>query len=224
MKLQDTHLFIDFDSTFNQVESLDTLIEITITDESKRKEVLEEIVEITNLGMAGKLDYMESLRRRIKLLKATKADVHSLSKELYKTISKSIAEHQDFFVQNKEFIYIISNGFKDFIVPVAEQFGLNPNQVFANEFVYNTQDEIIGVNTENPLARTGGKPKVIRNLQLTGTIVMIGDGYNDYQVKKADECDSFILFTENVTRKDVLPLADHIAPTFHDVLKLIQND
>ena len=223
-QLRNTHLFIDFDSTFNQIEALDRLIEITIKDEQQKEKILAEIVEITNLGMAGKLDYMQSLSRRIDLLNATKADVEQLAADLYETITPSILKHQDWLVDNKESVYIISNGFKDFIVPVIEKFGLRPDAVYANEFEFDNDGNVIGVEQSNPLAKEAGKPKVIEALKLDGRVVMLGDGYNDYQVKKHNQCDDFIVLTENVSRESVIPLADFVAANFTEVINYLCHD
>ena len=224
MKLNNCHLFFDFDSTFNQVEALDTLIEITIADVQERKEVLLEIGRITDLGMAGKLDYMSSLQQRLNLLQATKSDVEQLSKQLYNTISTSILNHQSFFIENKEHISIISNGFKDFIVPVVEQFGLLPKQVYANRFIYDRNETIVGIDENNPLSKEAGKPKVIQRLNIPETIIMIGDGYNDYQVKKHEACNLFVLYTENIKRKAVVPFADEIVNNFDELLNLLKRN
>ena len=224
MPIADTHLFIDFDSTFNQVEALDNLIEITIHDSEKKEKVMNEIATITDLGMAGKLNYMESLKQRLNLLDAYKKDVEQLSEQLYQTITESFVQHQQFFQQNRDHISIISNGFKDFILPVVTKFGLHPHQVYANSFLYNQQNKVIGVDENNPLSREAGKPKVIQQLQIKEKIIMIGDGYNDYQVKKEGCCDTFILFTENVLRENMVQYADVVASNFAEVLKYLNYE
>lgn len=217
-------MFIDFDSTFNQVEALDSLIEITIHDQEQREMVMAEIERITDLGMSGKINYMQSLRERFNLLSADRDDVSKLAQKLYKSISPSFVAHQRFFIENKNNISIISNGFKDFIIPVITKFGLLSSQVYANTFVYDENNNIIGLDTANPLAQEAGKPKVIKKLQLNQKIIMLGDGYNDYQVKKEGACETFILYTENIRREDLVKYADVIASNFDDVLNFIFNE
>ena len=56
--------------------------------EPKKEEIINEIIEITNLGIDGKISFTESLERRIKLLNAKKSDLPVLIKELRKEVSK----------------------------------------------------------------------------------------------------------------------------------------
>ena len=56
---------IDFDSTFTQVEALDELAKISLKDNPKQLEVSKKIEEITQLAMAGDLNFMQSLDQRI---------------------------------------------------------------------------------------------------------------------------------------------------------------
>lgn len=214
-------LFIDFDSTFNQVEALEALLEISIPNDTDRASVMGQLVELTNLGMEGKIDYMESLSRRMELLNATKSDIITLVEKLKTLISPSISANKDFLVANKDNIHIISNGFEDFIKPIIEDFGLHIEQVYANRFLYDEDENIVGVDPDNPLAKGGGKPIVINALNIDGKIIMIGDGYNDYRAKEGGSVDEFILFTENVTRDSVVPLADKIVSSFDEVIEYV---
>ncbi len=214
-------LFIDFDSTFNQVEALEALLEISIPNDEERSSVMDQLVALTNLGMEGKIDYMESLSKRMELLSANKQDIYALIEKLKTLISPSILANKDYFIAHKDNIHIISNGFEDFIKPIIEDFGLHSHQVYANRFLYDAEDHIIGVDPNNPLAKEGGKPIVINGLNIEGKIIMIGDGFNDYRAKEGGAVDEFILFTENVTRDSVVPLADKIVSSFDEVIEYI---
>jgi D-3-phosphoglycerate dehydrogenase len=55
----------DFDSTLTSVEALDVLAEISLVNNSKKDEIINEIVDITNLGIDGKISFTESLEKRI---------------------------------------------------------------------------------------------------------------------------------------------------------------
>lgn len=60
--------------------------------------------------------------------------------------------------------------------------------------------------------------KQIEQLGLKGEIHMIGDGYTDYEVKLAGVANRFYAYTENITRENVTLHADHIAPSFDEIL------
>jgi D-3-phosphoglycerate dehydrogenase len=55
-------------------------------------------------------------------------------------------------------------------------------------------------------------------LKLEGEVYVIGDGYNDFEIRKAGFANKFYLFTENIERESVKPSADHIAPNVDEIL------
>ncbi len=218
VKTATPHFVIDFDSTFTKVEALDILGEISLNNHPERDERLKKIKDVTDLGMAGELSLRESLDARIKILDAKKSHLEELVNRLSKLISKSIDRNKDFFLTNADNTYIVSNGFKDFIVPVVAQLGIKSDHVFANEFVYDDHGNITDFNRENVLSSNGGKVKQIEQLKLEGEIHMIGDGYTDYEVKEAGVANKFYAYTENIERDKVKAKADHIAPSFDEIL------
>ena len=50
----------DFDSTLTSVEALDVLAEISFVNNSEKDEIINEIVDITNLGIDGKISFTVS--------------------------------------------------------------------------------------------------------------------------------------------------------------------
>ena len=48
-------------------------------------------------------------------------------------------------------IFILSNGFKDFIVPIVAKYDIPKENVYANEFVYDEAGNISGFDKENVL-------------------------------------------------------------------------
>ncbi len=216
--MKQSYLVIDFDSTFTKVEALDALCEIVLDGSEKKSEVLREIQDITDRGMEGILDFRTSLSSRLDLLRAHRNDIEKLIAHLKNEISESFLRNQPALASSKENVFIVSNGFKDFIVPVIEHYGLKAENVFANEFVYDSEGFIKGFDLNNPLSESGGKPRVISQLKLEGEVYVIGDGYNDFEIRKAGFANKFYLFTENIERESVKPSADHIAPNVDEIL------
>ncbi|MCB9080497.1 MAG: phosphoglycerate dehydrogenase [Lewinellaceae bacterium] len=209
---------IDFDSTFTRVEALDVLAEIVLAHSSSKQAVLEQIQEITNRGMNGEIDFRTSLTMRLDLLRAHRDDIHHLAERLKKEISPSFRRNQAHLSALRDTVFVVSNGFREFIVPVVEDYGLRPEKVFANEFVFDDKGYVTGFDPEIPLSRSGGKSIVIRDLKLTGDVYVIGDGANDLEIRKAGYANKFYLFTENVEREKVKKEADHIAPSVDEIL------
>jgi D-3-phosphoglycerate dehydrogenase len=209
---------IDFDSTFTKVEALDILGEISLKDDPDKAKKLQAIKDITDQGMEGKLTFRESLVQRLDILDANKEQISALITALKKKVSDSFQRNKEFLKENADDIFIISNGFKDFVVPIVTDYGIKPENVFANEFVYDESGKISGFNEENPLSKNNGKPETIRSLKLEGDIYVIGDGYTDYEIKASGVANKFYAFTENVHRPSVSSKADHIAPSLDEIL------
>lgn len=212
------HFVIDFDSTFTRVEALDVLGEISLKNHKNKNGALKKVKEITDLGMEGKLSFRESLEQRIETLQANRSHLPELVDKLSAQVSKSFIRNKEFIQKYANNIYIVSNGFKDFIVPIVEPYGIPESRVFANQFTYDENGDIIGFDPDNLLSQNNGKPKQIESLNLEGEIYVLGDGYTDYEIKKAGIAHKFYAFTENVRREKVLENADHEAPTLDEFL------
>ncbi len=212
------HFIIDFDSTFTQVEALDILGEISLEGNQERDERLQKIKDVTDLGMEGKVSFRESLVLRIELLDANKQHLEKLIPALKTKVSKSFKRNKDFLKDYADNIYIISNGFKDFIVPIVTDYGIKAENVFANTFEFDTNGNIIGFDTDNVLSSNNGKGKVIEKLKLNGDVSVIGDGYTDYEIKKDGFANKFYAFTENIAREKITAIADHITPSLDEFL------
>ena len=214
------HFVIDFDSTFTQVEALDILGEISLEDHKERNERLQKLSDLTNSGMAGDLSFRESLEQRLALLNAEEQHLPKLVDRLRSKVSTSFVRNREFFEENQENIYIISNGFKEFIVPIVKEFGIREENVFANTFLADENGKLNNFDTTNVLSSNNGKVEMLKRLDLQGDVYVIGDGYTDYEIKAAGLANKFYAFTENVERGNVLEKADHITPSLDEFLYL----
>lgn len=218
MNMKKRSYVFDFDSTLTKVEALDVLAEITLTNNPNKNAIIQEIIDITNLGIDGEISFTESLERRIQLLKANKSDLSSLVNALKKQVSKSIESNKSFFEDFAENIYVISCGFKEFIDPIVKEYNIPSERVFANTFEFATDGEIIGFDANNPLSKHNGKIQCLKDMNLEGEIQVIGDGYSDYVTREAGIADTFFAYTENVSREKTTENADHIAPNLDEFL------
>ena len=214
------YFIIDFDSTFTKVEAFDVLAEISLRDHPECKNRTQQVVEITNQGMSGALSFRESLERRLALIGAEKRHLPLLVEELKKLVSESFKRNRDFFQTHANEIFIISNGFKEFIEPVVTEYGIKPENIFANTFEFDASGKITGFDRNNPLSVNNGKVEQIRKLNLPGDVYVIGDGYTDYEIKHSGLANKFFAFTENVEREQVVSRADHVAPSLDEFLFL----
>ena len=216
----DKYFVIDFDSTFTKVEALDILAEISLEGHPEKEDRIRKIKEITDAGMDGSLSVKESLLERINLLEARREHLDELVKRLKEQVSESFKRNTEFISASKDFIYIVSNGFRDFIEPVVTPFGIKAENVCANSFVFDEEGRIVGFDPECALTENNGKANQLKKLDITGDVYVIGDGYTDYEIKAAGMANSFYAFTENVSRDKVTEMADHITPNLDEFLFL----
>ena len=218
MDLVKRNYIFDFDSTLTKVEALDVLAEITLANNPRKDAIIQEIIDITNLGIDGEISFTTSLERRIQLLKANKADLNSLVEALKQQVSKSIENNKAFFEAYADDIYVISCGFKEFIDPIVAAYNIPSERVFANTFEFGTNGEIVGFDATNPLSQHNGKIACLKSMNLSGEIQVIGDGYSDYVTREAGVADTFFAYTENVSRVKTTENADYIAPNLDEFL------
>lgn len=217
----DTIFLFDFDSTFVTVEALDELANIALVDAPDHEARVAAIAEITADGMAGLIGFDESLAQRFTQISPSKAHFDALVSLLKSSVSPSFAANKAFFKQNAENIYIVSGGFKDFIVPVVADFGIDSSHVLANEFTWSSDGQTIaGYDTSNPLAHNGGKIKAIQALNLPKNAhkIMVGDGMTDYAVRGVGLVDEFVAYTETVHRKPVVEVANRTCSSLLEIV------
>ena len=213
-------IIIDFDSTFTKVESPGELAAIALKDNSNRSEIVKEVNSITDAAMEGKISIADALEKRIHLMNANKRHLLTLVTVLRKNISPSIARNKTFFKNNADKIFIVSNGYKEFIEPVVRPYGLHGGNILANTFKFNKRGNIVGLDKTNPLSQDKGKVEAVRGLRLKGEVYAIGDGITDYELKKFGVASKFFAFTENITRDVVVKHADHVISSFDEFLHM----
>ena len=211
-------IIIDFDSTFIQVEAFDELAKISLEDSPHKEQVVQQIAGITASGMDGKLSIHDSLLSRIKLLQTNKKHLDELIDVLSNKVSASFVHNINFLKQYTDNIFIISSGFKEYVVPVVAKYGIKESHVYANTFTYDTNSNIVGLDENNDLSKDQGKVTAVKKINLKGDVYVIGDGYTDYEIKQGGAAKSFYAFIENVKRDTVIAVADHVISSFDEFL------
>ena len=209
----------DFDSTFIKIESLDLLAKLSQLSD---KNSIDKIERITKERMEGKISFHDSLIKRIQLINSNRNDLIKTVDHLKNEVSDSFNSNKNFINKNAEFIYIVSSGFHEIIDPIVCNYGVKKENIYANNFIFNENDKIIGFDKLNPLSSTLGKVKIIKQLKLKGTVHVIGDGYTDYEIKKEGYADYFYLFVENIKRDSLVKNADYLLKSLHEFVDIIE--
>ncbi len=218
-------LLIDFDSTIITKETLDVLAAITLIGDPNAEQKIALIKQITEAGMNGEITFEESLSARTAAFTPHRIHMLQTVQYLQSYISPSFLKHREEIALHADDIYIISGGFREPILPIASQFGIDASHVFANDLHFDENGRLLGIDTRNPLAHEGGKVAVARQLKEAGRLksptIVIGDGTTDRQILDARIANKFFAYTETVTRENALLGATKVTKDFTKVAELL---
>jgi phosphoserine phosphatase len=205
----------DCDSTLSKIEGIDEL--------AKWAGVGEEMAKLTDLAMNGELPLEAVYAKRLDAIKPDKASIDWVADLYIKEIVDGVKEvFATLSARGKE-IHIISGGLRQAILPLARFLGLPEDHVHAVDIFFNEDGSYRGYNEQSPLARSGGKHEICKQL-LKGkqTLAMIGDGKTDMEAKQpgvtvigfGGVCDRAVVrqmadeFVSDANLTAVLPLID----------------
>ena len=217
------YLICDFDSTIVSIETLDELAKFIMRKTEYDADLAQKIEEITEMGMQGKISFSQSLYMRLELMQLHRNDIEEFKERVKNAITVSVEKNRKFIEKKCDYMYVVSGGFRDLIVPAATSIGFKEENIFANDFVFNSDGFVVGFDENNYLASTLGKANQIKALQIDGCVVMVGDGWTDYEVKQEEVADKFVAFVEHVEREKVVQNADCVARNFDDVVKFYKK-
>jgi D-3-phosphoglycerate dehydrogenase len=209
---------IDFDSTIIRGESLEELARMSLKDRPDRDEIMRNIQALTDQGMAGKMPFDASLQKRLNLFGTHRAILAPLIAQLAQDFSPSVLKHKIWFQNNRDRIYVLSGGFEEIVVPVVTRLGIAADHVLANSFEFDDNGRIVGFDKSRPVGQAGGKVRQVEALKLPRPVIVIGDGYTDFEIRKAGAADEFWAYVENINRSNVAEKADRIIKNFDEVV------
>jgi len=201
-KISNCIFAFDFDSTIVKSESFEDLILLSINGDKSK---IDELKNITNMGMNGDIDFKESLDRRLKLGGVTKSQVLKISRTVKNDLTNGIEATINRIKSAGCRVVIISGSFKSIVQPTAKSLGIGSRDVFANEFIFDKNDRVSGFR-DGDMLYSNGKSRVINKFKHQNPhlrVVMIGDGYNDLVAKIEGSADYFIGFGLNAVRPKV---------------------
>ena len=215
-------LFIDFDSTFVKVETIDEIAKLTLDSDPKKQDKVKLISDITNQAMSGEIDFPTALELRLQALSITREAVGEVTERIGSLVSDSFNENKTLIADNASDIWIVSGGFTQVIAPIVDAFGITQDHILANSFAF-SGERVSGCDRENFLFQDKGKIKAISSVETLNPRVMIGDGYTDLEVYLDGAADQFICYTENISREKVLERSKHSAKSFGEILDILHH-
>ena len=216
--MPDTIIVLDFDSTIVAAEGLDEIAKLSLADDADRERKILAIEGITRDGMEGRIGIDESLSRRLDQLHITRAHVAAVVKLLKARLAPSFRRNKAAIKKNASRIYVVSSGFRDYVVPVCAELGIAPDHIVANDLVWNKDGVVINYDRKSPLAKPRGKADAVRALKLKGRIVAVGDGATDCEIRDHGAAHEFVAYCENIERENVVARADRVVRSVDELL------
>jgi phosphoserine phosphatase len=167
----------DVDSTFIQQEAIELL--------AAKAGVLDEVSRITETAMRGEIDFEQSLRARVALLKGLDQSVISeVQTEI--TLTDGARELVSTLHSKGHSVSLVSGGFIDIIEPMIKELSIEYFKANKLEIV----DEVLTGGLVGPIIDRAGKGSaLIEFASMSGVeiihTVAIGDGANDLDMMAA---------------------------------------
>jgi D-3-phosphoglycerate dehydrogenase len=220
-------IFFDFDSTIVKRETLDDAISTTLENHPNRSDLVREVEEITRLGMEGKLDFLDSVLRRLSVVSLSRDLLEARGYAMLNEITPGIPAVFKWIRENNHQIHIVSGGFWECIAPVAKALGVSDQNFHTNRFVYDSEGKVLSTDPTSLLWTNEGKTPVLRSLRSRfpdDRFIIVGDGMNDYRAYESQAADEFYGFGANVVRESVKSKAPHYFYSAPELLSFMQKE
>jgi phosphoserine phosphatase len=197
---------LDVDSTVAGVEGVDWLAALRGPD------VMARCADLTRRAMEGEIPLEAVYEQRLLLISPSAAEIGRLARAYIEAIApgcrEAIAKLQTAGVR----VVLISGGLLPAILPLAEFLKVNPSDVHAVGVRFTSGGDYAGFDASSPLSRGGGKPAVLKTLDLRAPVLAVGDGATDVEMKSV--VDTFAAFTGFARREAVVRAAAAELSTF----------
>lgn len=206
----------DCDSTLSSIEGVDELARIA------GDQIFQEVEDLTNLAMDGKVPVEEVFARRLDLIQPTFAQCEAVGRMYLKTVEPTAKETINKMQKQGWTCIIISGGFEPCISPLARELGIA--KVEAVPLKFDTRGQYLGFDENYPTTRSGGKTEIIRSIRAKlglNKFIMVGDGVSDLET--ISEVDTFIGFFRYVQRDSVAQNCSASAFSISEILETHLN-
>lgn len=206
----------DVDSTVIRDESLDEL--------AKFCGVGDQVIEWTNKAMGGNVSFREALRERLNIVKPSRQNVSDFISQHPPQFTPGIKDVVSKLHEKGVPVYLVSGGFHNILVPVAQELGIPVENIIANRLWFCSNGDYAGFDEDQPTSSSGGKKVVVETLKNKNgykNLVMIGDGATDMEA--CPPADAFIGFGGNIIREKVKENAPWFVMDMQELLNEMQQ-
>lgn len=190
---------LDVDSTISALEGIDWLAE------RRDDDVAATVVALTHAAMEARVPLDEVYERRLHIIRPTRDEIAQLGDLYLATALPGVRDAVSAWLHAGVRVVLVSGGLRDAILPLAAWLGIPFQDVHAVDVDYDDDGVVLGVHADAPLARRGGKPRLVPTLALPRPLLAVGDGATDAELVPV--VDRFLAFTGVARRESVVAKA-----------------
>jgi phosphoserine phosphatase len=171
-------ILFDCDSTLSAVEGIDQL--------AVWAGVGEQVAALTSAAMDGELSLEQVYGRRLALLQPDEQQIKRLGEEYIARVVPGAQETLATLHALGKSVHIVSGGIRQAVLMLARELALPEANVHAVDLRFDTEGRYAGFDEQSPLARSGGKAQIARELiRQFGPSAIVGDGVTDLEAAEA---------------------------------------
>lgn len=206
----------DVDSTVSPDEGIDLL--------AAQAGAGEAVAALTRAAMAGGVRFEDALRARLDLVRPSRDLVAACLRTHPPRATPHARELIAALTARGVHVYLVSGGFADMVLPLADLVGVPRARVIANALRYNAIGDYAGFDEGAPTSRSGGKALALAQLKAAhgyAPLVMVGDGATDLEARPP--ADLFVGYGGVVVRERVRREADWFVTDFAELLEALDQ-
>jgi phosphoserine phosphatase len=203
----------DVDSTLSGIEGIDWLAALRGADVEAWS------AGLTVRAMEGKLAIEAVYVERMHAVKPAMEEIERLGRAYVEHIAPRARETFIELRANGVDLVMVSGGLREAILPLARELGVDEQRVHAVSVFFDEEGNYAGFDERSLLTRQNGKRTTVRDMDLRGPILAVGDGMTDCEIKPV--VDSFAAFTGFMRREPVVQRADFVIENFDQLRALI---
>ena len=169
----------DCDSTLSRIEGIDEL--------ARSCGVFDAVAALTDAAMNGELALEDVYAKRLDVIKPDSQAISQLADHYISEMVEGVEEvFATLLAANKQ-VHIISGGLRQAILPLAARLHIPSSHVHAVDIIYDDNGHYLDFDRHSPLAQSGGKAVVCRQINPGAelSMVLIGDGKTDLEAQNA---------------------------------------
>lgn len=190
----------DCDSTLSGIEGIELLA----------GSHQEEIARLTRAAMNGEVPLEEVYGQRLEIIRPSRDQVEELAVRYWERRVPGVESVIEQLRADGVAVRIVSGGIRQAVVPFARRLGVAGEAVAAVELRFDPSGSYAGFDPASPLARAGGKRRVLEAWRdtLPAPVMLVGDGATDLEARPA--VDQFVAFAGVLQHPAVLAQADRV--------------